>query len=151
MSRQKVALSVIVVALLSTGPAACGSYNGGAMAPRASSTGSRTITREMVEKWNVLDAYDAVERAGGFKLVAGTSGQAGVTNRRGRTSVQNANADKPALMIDGTLLQDYSMLRQIRAAQIETIDLLSSIDATQRFGTVSSGAGAIIVMTRRAP
>ena len=45
-------------------------------------------------------------------------------------------------------LRDYDMLRQVRASQIERIDFLSPADATQRYGTSSSGAGAIIIRTR---
>ncbi|MGV3709238.1 MAG: TonB-dependent receptor plug domain-containing protein [Gemmatimonas sp.] len=116
--------------------------------PRPSATGSRSLTKEMIAKWNVQDAYDAIERSGGYRLVSLKNGDINVSQRRGKTSVANANADRPVLLIDGTMMMDYNMLRQIRAASIERIDLLSPGDATQRFGTAAAGAGAIIVSTR---
>ncbi|MBC8087773.1 MAG: TonB-dependent receptor plug domain-containing protein [Phycisphaerae bacterium] len=135
-------------ALVAGASVACGNHNTGAgLAPRASASGSRTITREMITKWNILDAYDAVERAGGYKLAAGGGGQVSVSQRRGQSSLRNSNADRPVLVVDGSMLTDFSALRQIRATQIERIDLLSSSDATQRYGTSSSGAGAIVVTT----
>lgn len=117
----------------------------------ASASGSRTITREMITKWNILDAYDAVERAGGYKLTAGSGGQVSVKQGRGRSSLNNGSADRPVLVVDGSMLADFSALRQIRAAQIERIDLLSASDATQRYGTTASGAGAIVVTTGAQP
>lgn len=130
---------------------ACGTTHSrrmGEVAPRPSATGSRAVTREMITKWNVLDAYEAVERSGGYKLASDNSGNVSMSQRRGKSSLTNRNADKPVLLIDGAMMLDYDMLRQIRAVQIERIDFLSPGDATQRFGTASSGAGAIIISTR---
>jgi hypothetical protein len=131
---------------------ACGSANRGkpneALAPRPGATGSRTVTRAMIEKWNVLDAYDAIERSGGYRLASSSSGDIRVTQRRGKSSIVNSAADRPLLLIDGSMMMDYNVLRQIRAAHIDGIDFLSPGDATQRFGTSSSSAGAIIVRTR---
>ena len=84
-------------ALIAGLTAACGQHNSGRhIALRPSATGSRTITREIITKWNILDAYDAVERAGGYKLAAGNSGQVSVNQNRGRSSVTNRNADRRA-------------------------------------------------------
>jgi hypothetical protein len=148
MFRRTIAIRAGAIALLTSATVACGHHNTGTqMAPRASASGSRTITREMITKWNILDAYDAVERAGGYKLAAGSGGQVAVNQGRGRSSLTNKSADRPVLVVDGSMLMDFSALKQIRAAQIERIDLLSASDATQRYGTVSSGAGAIVVTT----
>lgn len=138
-----IATSVIAVS-------ACGSSHikREGVAPLMSATGSRVVTREMIVKWNVSDAYEAIERGGGYKLASNSSGNVSVSQRRGPASIQQKNASSPVLLIDGAMVMDYSMLRQIRAAQIERIDFLSPSDATQRFGTTSSGAGAIIVSTR---
>ncbi|MEO7997052.1 MAG: TonB-dependent receptor plug domain-containing protein [Gemmatimonadaceae bacterium] len=118
------------------------------VAPLMSATGSRVVTREMIVKWNVSDAYQAIERGGGYKLASSSGGGVSVSQRRGPASIQSKSASSPVLLIDGAMVMDYSMLRQIRASQIERIDFLSPSDATQRFGTTSSGAGAIIVSTR---
>ncbi|HYW31575.1 MAG TPA: TonB-dependent receptor plug domain-containing protein [Gemmatimonas sp.] len=118
------------------------------VAARPSGTGSRSITREMIAKWNVLDAYEAVQRSGGFRLTSNGQGNVTVRRQRGQSSITNSNADRPVLVIDGAIAQDFEMLRRIRVAEIERIDLLSGGDAVQRFGTSSSGAGAIVIVTR---
>lgn len=106
------------------------------------------VTRDMILRWNVTDAYEAIERSGGYRLADNNRGDVSVRRRRGQTSVNNSNSDRPVLLLDGTIMRDFVMLRQIPAAQIERIEFLSSTDAAQRFGTSSSGAGAIIVITR---
>lgn len=140
--------SLVVLAV--TALAACGPGRQGVndIAPRPTASGSRAITREMIARWNVLDAYDAIERGGVYKLSSNSSGNVGVTQRRGQTSITNRYADHPLLFLDGAMMRDYDMLRQIRASQIERIDFLSPADATQRYGTSSSGAGAIVIRTR---
>lgn len=102
----------------------------------------------MISSWNVLDAYDVVERSGGYMLSGNDKGEVSVRQNRGRSSITNRNADRPVLMVDGAMMLDFDMLRRIQAANIEEIVFLSPADATQRFGTMSSGAGAIIVVTR---
>ncbi len=102
----------------------------------------------MIAKWNVQDAFDAIVRAGGYSIADNSRGGVSVRQRRGQTSITNGNADKPVLLIDGAQMRDYDMLRQVRAIDIDRIDFLSPGDAAQRFGTSSSGAGAIIVLTR---
>ncbi len=102
----------------------------------------------MIAQWNVLDAYAAIERGGGYKLSDNNRGGVSVRQRRGQSSVNNPNADRPVLVIDGALMSDFDMLHQIRAQEIERIELISPTDAAQRYGTNSSGAGAIIVVTR---
>ena len=139
------------VALAVTVLTACGSGRQTThdLAPRSSSTGSRAITSEMIARWNVLDAYDVIQRSGGYKLSSNSGGNnVGVTQRRGQTSLRNGNADHPVLLLDGAMLRDYDMLRQVRASQIDRIDFLSPADAAQLYGTASSGAGAIIIRTR---
>lgn len=102
----------------------------------------------MIAQWNVIDAYDVVERTGGYRLVGNDRGEVSVRQSRGRSSVVNRAADTPVLMVDGALMTGFDMLRRIRAAEIDRIEFLSPTDATQKFGTTSSGAGAIIIVTR---
>lgn len=138
--------------LLAVTLGACGNArSSSAVAPTRSTTGSRTITREIISRWNVLDAYDVIERSGGYLLSSNDRGDVSVRQARGRSSIINRNADRPVLLVDGTMMHDFDMLRRIEAANIEEIIFLSSGDATQRFGTLSSGAGAIIVVTRSRP
>lgn len=142
----------LMAGLLAALAAGCGAGRGTTpLAAHPSGTGSRVITRELIASWNVLDAYAAVERAGGYRLRDNDRGEVAVRQRRGQTSVMNPNADRPVLVVDGAPLTDFSLLRRIRSAEIERIDLLSPGDATLRYGTLTSGAGAILVTTRRAP
>lgn len=140
--------SFVVLAITALAGCGAGRQNTHDLTARPSSTGSRAITREMIARWNVLDAYDVIQRSGGYKLSSNGGGNVGVTQRRGQTSLKSGNADHPVLLLDGAIMRDYDMLRQVRASQIERIDFLSPADATQRYGTSSSGAGAIIIRTR---
>lgn len=117
----------------------------------SSSTGSRVITREQIATLNVLDAYAVIERLSGYRLAENSRGGVSIRQRRGQTSLTNPNADRPVLVVDGAQMSDFEMLHRIRSNEIERIELISPGDATQRFGTQSSGAGAIIIVTRSRP
>lgn len=153
-SLRRSALRLPVLPLAFAALAACGAAGSrypAATAGPPTSTGSRVITREQIARLNVLDAYAVLERLGGYRMAQNDRGNVSVRQRRGQTSLTNANADRPVLVVDGTQLSDYDMLHRIRALEIERIELVSPGDATQRFGTASSGAGAIIVVTRSRP
>lgn len=117
-------------------------------AASGTSTGGRIISREQIAQLNVLDAYAVVERLSGYRLADNSRGNVSVRQRRGQTSLTNPNADRPLLLVDGTQMSDFDMLRRIRTAELERIELVPPGEATQRFGTTSNGAGAIIVITR---
>ncbi len=149
MSSSRFVLSLSTAALLCAALGGCGSRQSSSnLAPERSSSGSRVVTSAMIAKWNVIDAFDVVERTGGYDLTGNDRGDVSVRQRRGQSSIINRAADTPVLMVDGTLMNDFSMLRRIRAAEIDRIEFLSPTDATQKFGMASSGAGAIIVVTR---
>ena len=132
-------LVTVLAALAATGCASKG-------ASRSSQpSGGRVITAEQIARWNVLTAYEVVERAGGYTADGGSGG--GVRQRRGRSSIQNANADRPVLVLDNVVLSDGGVLRQIRAHQLARIEVLTGADATARYGT-GGAAGAILVFTR---
>lgn len=149
MSSLRFVLSLSTVALICAASTGCGSRQSSPeLGPERSSSGSRIVTSEMIARWNVIDAFDVVERTGGYRLAGNDAGDVAVRQSRGRSSILNRNADTPVLTIDGAITSDFSMLRRIRAAEIERIEFLSPTDATQKFGMASSGAGAIIVITR---
>ena len=140
-------IQVLSIALVLASAACAGRTQRDAVPVGEDAPRGRVITAEQIQKWNVLDAYDAIERAGGYRLAAGAKGEVGVQQRRGRSSIVNSAADRPLILLDNTLLQDASVLRQVRAAQIERIELLTSGDATLLYGT-GAAAGAILVRTR---
>jgi hypothetical protein len=123
-------------------------------APRSSlaavptSTGGRIITREQIVQLNVLDAYAVVERLSGYRLAENDRGAVSIRQRRGQTSLTSANADRPLLLVDGTQMSDFAMLRRIRTPELERIEIVPPAEATQRYGTSANGAGAILVVTR---
>ncbi len=142
----RVAVPAALTLMLACAPSTAASRSNSAAVPTA--TGSRVITREQLAALNVLDAYGAIERLGGYRLAENGRGQVSVRQRRGQASVTNPNSDRPLLVVDGTQLSDFEILRRIRVNEIERIELVSPGDATQRFGTGASGAGAIILVTR---
>ncbi len=149
MSSSPLFRPLLTTALLCGVLSGCGSrYSSPELGPERSASGSRVVTSAMIANWNVIDAFDVVERTGGYMLVGNDRGEVSVRQSRGRSSFVNRAADTPVLMIDGTMMNGFDMLRRIRAAEIERIEFLSPTDATQKFGMSSSGAGAIIVVTR---
>ncbi len=149
MPSSRFVCSLSTVALLCGVLGGCGSRQSSTdLAPDRNASGSRVVTSAMIAQWNVIDAYDVVERTGGYRLVGNDRGEVSVRQSRGRSSVVNRAADTPVLMVDGALMTGFDMLRRIRAAEIDRIEFLSPTDATQKFGTTSSGAGAIIIVTR---
>lgn len=133
----------ILPALALAALAASGCATGGA--PRPTPSSGRVITAEQIARWNVLTAYEVVERAGGYTADGSAGG--GVRQRRGRSSITNANADRPLLVLDNVILGDGGVLRQVRAHQLARVEVLSGADATSRYGT-GGAAGAILVFTR---
>ncbi len=106
-------VALVVIALAACVPSKRGPSDDAA---HSASSGGRAITREMIAKWNVLHAYDAIERGGMYHLSLSGGGRVSVTQRRGQTSLKNGNADHPVLLLDGAIMRDYDMLRQVRAS-----------------------------------
>lgn len=105
----------------------------------------RIITAEDIARWNVSDALGVIERAGGYSTSAGTG--TAIRQRRGRSSITNATSDRPLVLLDNAMLSDNAVLRQIRADQIDRVEILAPGDATARYGT-GAAAGAILIFTR---
>jgi hypothetical protein len=105
------------------------------------------ITAAQIAKWNLGDAYEVMERAGGYTAEESNRGQVRLRQRRGQPSLTSRDADRPIVVLDNAMLNDASLLRQLRAAQLDRIVILSPADATARYGT-GGGAGAVLVYTR---
>lgn len=133
--------SLVTAALLTLGCAVPASTS------RKSTPGSgRIITADVVQRWNVADAYEALERVGGYTVQEGRGGSARVSQRRGQNSIVNGGG-APVLVLDGIRDVNPNVLRQIRASSILSIEILSGADATIRYGT-GAASGAIIFTTR---
>jgi len=93
------------------------------------------------------DAFEVLERVGGYSLADTRDGGVAIRQRRGRSSLTNGSTDRPLLLLDNTLLSSASVLRQVRAGQIDRVEVLSGGEATARYGT-GAAAGAILIFTR---
>lgn len=125
--------------------AAC-SASTGTTPPKATPGSGRIIGADVIQRWNVADAFEALERIGGYTVMEGRGGSARVQQRRGQNSIING-AGVPVLVLDGVRDVNPNVLRQIRAVSILSIEVLSGADATVRYGT-GAAAGAIIFTTR---
>ena len=110
--------------------------------------GGRVFTSAQIARWGLADAYEVMERAGGYTAdESPTRGNVRVRQRRGQVSLANPNADRPLILMDNTMMADARMLRQVRVQQLDRVVILSSAEATARYGT-GGGSGAILVFTR---
>jgi len=95
---------------------------------------------------NVITAaeIDGSGHADAFSLVQ--SLRPGWLRVRGASTV--AGSETVKIYLDGSLLGGAQMLRQISTQSIGSLQYLSGLEATQRYG-LDHGAGAIIVSTQR--
>lgn len=108
--------------------------------------GARLVTAEQIEASGAKTAWDAlrftVPNIGFRETNRGTPAR---VLRRGRSSIYLD--DQPRVILDGTRLTDYTVLDQISARDIFTIEVLSGIDGTTYHGT-GAGNGVIIIRTK---
>jgi outer membrane receptor protein involved in Fe transport len=71
-------------------------------------------------------------------------GRAAGIERRGQASIYLD--DQVRIILDNVRIYDVQLLQQIAAGDILTIELLTGLDATTRYGA-SSTAGAIVITT----
>lgn len=132
--------------MLATVSLASACASSGTVARKATPGQGRIITADVVQRWNVADAYEALERVGGYTVQEGRGGSARISQRRGQNSIVNGGG-APVLVLDGVRDVNPNVLRQIRSASILSIEILSGADATIRYGT-GAASGAIIFTTR---
>lgn len=136
-----------LAALLLAG-AGCSSIrpSGGAPAPADDRNGARYLSAEDIERSGARNAWEALRRLGTVRLDESANGQpARIYSRRGRTSI--LLDDSPIVVLDGTRLVDFGVLKAVSAASIVSIAFLNSSEGTLRHGTGTTG-GAIVILTR---
>ena len=94
------------------------------------------ITADEIAKSNASNAYEAVERL-----------RPAFLRTRGAQSLQNQEPPTPMIYVDGMRYGPLQTLSSIPAIGIVSIQYLSAIEATQRFGFGNEG-GAIMITTR---
>lgn len=107
----------------------------------------REITAAQIQRMSGANAWDVL-RASGLPLTVVPSSAPGATRltRRGLGSLHFE--EDPIVVLDGVRLSGVEALLDVRKTHIESIRLLSGLDASIRYGTGSRG-GAIVIETRR--
>ncbi len=112
----------------------------------ANAPGSRVITEEQIERTGARSAWDLVRATVPFTQFSETrQGLPTRMRRRGKSSI--FLNDDIRILLDGAPLEDITPLRDIPAFDVATIEIVSGIDATTRFGT-NYGSGAVIIHTK---
>jgi hypothetical protein len=94
------------------------------------------ITSDEIANSNASNAYEAIERL-----------RPAFLRTRGPQSIQNPTPVTPMIYVDGMRYGAIQSLSQIPALGIISIQYLSPIDASQRFGLGNEG-GAIVITTK---
>ena len=127
--------------LVYVGCAGAGPGNVAAPPPRPGSL----ITQEAIAASGAKTAWDALKRTVPYVHLRENRGRPARITRRGPASIYLD--DQVRLMVDNVRVYDVQLLDQIPASDIVTIELLSGLEATTRYGATST-AGLIIIRTK---
>lgn len=115
--------------------------------PAPSPDGGRVITAEQIGRSSATNAWDIVKQSGALSIKETYSGEpARLVSRRGRSSIY-LDSDTPLVVMDGAVLPDFRVLKQIPAHAIETLRILSRAQGALQYGS-NVGGGVIIVLTK---
>lgn len=126
-------VTVWTVALLLAGGLACGGMGSG-----GGGGGSGTLTSQQLRE--LQSQYESM-----YELIQ--SERPTWLQTRGNVSFQDPDAALPVVFVDGVQRGEPSTLRQIRPSDVEEAEIMSSSDATTRYGTGYPG-GIIRISTR---
>lgn len=119
---------------------------GGALILSACST-KRTDSRPVLSR-NILTSAEIDKTSAVTALDAVQSLRPHFLNTRGSQSIKDPTPVQPVVYLDGMRLGAPSSLGMINASSVITIEYISSIEASSRYGLGHQG-GAILVTTRR--
>jgi len=106
------------------------------------------ITAEMIRESGLSNGWEVLRRYAS-NLSFAESGRTPIrASQRGRQSV--LLSEDPLLVVDGVVNESFRALAGIPARDIESIRILSALQASTRFGT-RGGNGAILVTTVSQP
>ena len=125
------------------GVAGCGGARGGIEQSSAPS-GARVITAEAIAKSGAKTAWDAVRFTVPNVQLREVRGEPVRIQRRGRASIYQD--DQVRVILDHVPIDDLQVLKQVPAADILTIEILTGLDATTQYGATST-SGAIVITT----
>ena len=121
--------------------------HGGARAGLAQShapSAGRVITAEAIAKSGARTAWDAVRFTVPNVQLREVRGEPARIQRRGRASLYQD--DQVRVILDHLPIDDLQVLKQIAAADILTIEILTGLDATTQYGAAST-SGVIVITT----
>ena len=130
-------------ALLLSGALVGGGPRAGAAQGNAPSAG-RVITAEAIARSGAKTAWDAVRFTVPNVQLREVRGEPARIQRRGRASLYQD--DQVRVILDHLPIDDLQVLKQIAAADILTIEILTGLDATTQYGAAST-SGAIVITT----
>jgi outer membrane cobalamin receptor len=127
--------------------AGCKTGGSNSDSPKDQAYHAHVITAEAIERSGATDAWEVLKRLS--TTARATEAYDGEPQRlhpkRGHGSLYLH--DDPMVYVDGVPLSDIRTLRQIGAADIDTIEEMGSIEATAYFGT-NSNAGVILIHSK---
>ena len=132
-----------VLGLGLAGIAACGGARGGIEQSNAPS-GARVITADAIAKSGARTAWDAVRFTVPNVQLQEVRGEPARIQRRGRASLYQD--DQVRVILDHVPIDDLQVLKQVAAADILTIEILTGLDATTQYGATST-SGVIVITT----
>lgn len=138
-------LSLIAFALVMVSTVGCAT----SPSARPGDVPGRIITEEMIEGYAVSNAWEVLRKSGRYLTSRddGPGSGTSIRSKRGKTSLLLTASDIPRVMVDGAVLSDLRLLRDIPATSIAWIQLLDGMQGTLYKGT-NSGAGVIIIVSK---
>ena len=133
--------SLVWIGLVSS--VGCGGARAGIEDTNAPS-GGKVITADAIAKSGAKTAWDAVRFTVPNVQLREVRGEPARIQRRGRASLYQD--DQVRVILDHVPIEDLQVLKQVAAADILTIEILTGLDATTQYGAVST-SGAIVITT----
>ena len=121
----------------------CGGARAGIEDTNAPS-GGRVITADAIARSGAKTAWDAVRFTVPNVQLREVRGEPARIQRRGRASLYQD--DQVRVILDHVPIDDLLVLKQVAAADILTIEVLTGLDATTHYGATST-SGVIVITT----
>src|SRR5438270_5394958 len=134
-------LSCLWLALLGT--IGCGGARAG-IEPSNAPSGTRVVTADAIAKSGATTAWDAVRLTVPNVQLREVRGEPARIQRRGRASIYQE--DQVRVILDHVPVEELQVLKQVAASDILTIEVLTGLDATTRYGGAST-TGVILLGT----
>jgi outer membrane receptor for ferrienterochelin and colicin len=145
LSRWTARATIVALGITAAGVAGCRTAPGHVR--DALPKGGQYIGADEIAQSNARSVWDALRLnvKGISFLESGRTGAPARVRRRGTSSL--TLRDEPQIYIDEVRISDLSVLRGMPASDVESIRVLSGIEATTYYGS-NTGDGVILIRTR---